>query len=289
VPLPFANIAHGCNSILATKTALKLGEYCVTEAGFGADLGGEKFLNIKTEAANIVPDAIVIVATLRALKLHGGIDQDQLKEENQQAIKEGFQNLLKHCETIQAFGLPFIVALNRFSADTDLEIQTFESLCKEHHLRYAMTEVWGKGGAGGLELADKVIEMADNETSHFERLYSKTDSLEDKIEKVARIVYGAKNVEYSPEAIKQIKKFEEEGWGHYPVCMAKTQYSLSDDPKKLGRPKDFTLYIKKLKPSIGAGFIVVLTGDVMTMPGLPKKPAALNMNVDQDGRPVGLY
>lgn len=286
---PFANIAHGCNSILATKTALKLGEYCVTEAGFGADLGGEKFLNIKTEAANIVPDAIVIVATLRALKLHGGIDQDQLKEENQQAIKEGFQNLLKHCETIQAFGLPFIVALNRFSADTDLEIQTFESLCKEHHLRYAMTEVWGKGGAGGLELADKVIEMADNETSHFERLYSKTDSLEDKIEKVARIVYGAKNVEYSPEAIKQIKKFEEEGWGHYPVCMAKTQYSLSDDPKKLGRPKDFTLYIKKLKPSIGAGFIVVLTGDVMTMPGLPKKPAALNMNVDQDGRPVGLY
>lgn len=286
---PFANIAHGCNSILATKTALKLGEYCVTEAGFGADLGGEKFLNIKTEAANIVPDAIVIVATLRALKLHGGIDQDQLKEENQQAIKEGFQNLLKHCETIQAFGLPFIVALNRFSADTDLEIQTFESLCKEHHLRYAMTEVWGKGGAGGLELADKVIEMADNETSHFQRLYSKTDSLEDKIEKVARIVYGAKNVEYSPEAIKQIKKFEEEGWGHYPVCMAKTQYSLSDDPKKLGRPKDFTLYIKKLKPSIGAGFIVVLTGDVMTMPGLPKKPAALNMNVDQDGRPVGLY
>lgn len=286
---PFANIAHGCNSILATKTALKLGEYCVTEAGFGADLGGEKFLNIKTEAANIVPDAVVIVATLRALKLHGGIDQDQLKEENQQAIKEGFQNLLKHCETIQAFGLPFIVALNRFSADTDLEIQTFESLCKEHHLRYAMTEVWGKGGAGGLELADKVIEMADNETSHFQRLYSKTDSLEDKIEKVARIVYGAKNVEYSPEAIKQIKKFEEEGWGHYPVCMAKTQYSLSDDPKKLGRPKDFTLYIKKLKPSIGAGFIVVLTGDVMTMPGLPKKPAALNMNVDQDGRPVGLF
>ncbi|QFK71739.1 formate--tetrahydrofolate ligase [Pradoshia sp. D12] len=286
---PFANIAHGCNSVLATKTALKLADYCVTEAGFGADLGGEKFLNIKTSAADLTPDAVVIVATLRALKMHGGVQSDKLKEENLNAIELGFQNLVKHCETIQAFGLPFIVALNKFSADTDAEVERFNTLCQKHGLPFSLTEVWEKGGQGGLDLAAKLEDLMKENTNTFKRLYESTDSIQEKIEKVAKIVYGAQKIEYSPEALQQIHKYESEGWGQLPVCMAKTQYSLSDNPSLLGRPEGFTLYIKKLKPSVGAGFIVVLTGDIMTMPGLPKRPAALKMDVDENGNAVGLF
>ena len=286
---PFANIAHGCNSVLATKTALKLADYCITEAGFGADLGGEKFLNIKTKAADITPDAVVIVATLRALKMHGGVPTDRLKEENPAAIELGFQNLVKHCETIKAFGLPYIVALNKFSADTDVEVERFNNLCKEHQLVYSLTEVWEKGGHGGTDLATKLDDLMSKQENHFKRLYEPTDSLQVKIEKVAIIVYGAKDIEYSPRALQQIEKFEAEGWGQFPVCMAKNQYSLSDNPNLLGRPEGFTIHIKELKPSIGAGFIVVLTGDIMTMPGLPKKPAALKMDVDENGRAAGLF
>ena len=286
---PFANIAHGCNSVLATKTALKLGDYCITEAGFGADLGGEKFLNIKTKAADLTPDAVVIVATLRALKMHGGVPADQLKEENPAAIELGFQNLMKHCETIQAFGLPYIVALNKFSADTGAEVERFDSLCRKHHLDYSLTEVWEKGGKGGTDLATKLDDLMSAKENNFKRIYEPNDSLQVKIEKVAKIVYGAKDIEYSPKALQQIEKFEAEGWGEFPVCMAKNQYSLSDNPNLLGRPEGFTIHIKELKPSIGAGFIVVLTGDIMTMPGLPKKPAALKMDIDENGRAAGLF
>ncbi len=286
---PFANIAHGCNSVLATKTALKLADYCVTEAGFGADLGGEKFLNIKTKAADITPDAVVIVATLRALKMHGGVNSDKLKEENLKAIEVGFHNLVKHSETIQAFGLPYIVALNKFSADTEAEVELFNSLCEKYGLPYSLTEVWEKGGQGGLDLATKLEDLMMKNTNTFKRLYDTSDTIQQKIEKVAKIVYGAKKIEYSPDALKQIEKYEAEGWGQLPICMAKTQYSLSDNPKLLGRPEGFTLYIKKLKPSVGAGFIVVLTGDIMTMPGLPKSPAALKMDVDKNGNAAGLF
>lgn len=286
---PFANIAHGCNSVLATKTALKLADYCVTEAGFGADLGGEKFLNIKTKAADIRPDAVVIVATLRALKMHGGVNSDKLKEENLKALEAGFQNLIKHSETIQAFGLPYIIALNKFSADTEGEVELFNSLCEKYGLPYSLTEVWEKGGQGGIDLATKLEGLMMKKANTFKRLYEPSDSLQQKIEKVAKIVYGAQKIEYSPDALKQMEKYEAEGWGELPVCMAKTQYSLSDNPRLLGRPEGFTLYIKKLKPSIGAGFIVVLTGDIMTMPGLPKSPAALKMDVDESGNAAGLF
>jgi formate--tetrahydrofolate ligase len=286
---PFANIAHGCNSVIATKAALKLADYVVTEAGFGADLGAEKFLHIKTRAAGIQPEAVVIVATIRALKLHGGQDKEQLNEEDTDALQTGFDNLLKHTETIAAFGLPFVAALNRFTSDSDAELHLFKQLCKEHDIPYALTEVWGKGGTGGVELAEKLLDVIEHNEQTFTHLYDLSDSLEEKIKTVAQKVYGASDVEFTNQAKKQLDLFEQEGWGAFPVCMAKTQYSLSDDPHILGRPADFTITVRELKPSVGAGFIVALTGDIMTMPGLPKKPAALNMDVDEAYQAKGLF
>lgn len=285
---PFANIAHGCNSIMATKTAQKLADYVVTEAGFGADLGAEKFLDIKSRIGKIRTDAVVIVATIRALKMHGGVPKDALKEENLEALKEGVKNLQKHIETIQHFGLPFVVAINKFPTDTEQELEWVEKWCLEQDIDVALTDVWGKGGEGGILLAKKVVEKAASPQT-FQPIYELEDSLEAKIRKIAQIVYGAKDIELSPKAQQQIAYYEKQGWGNLPVCMAKTQYSLSDDPKKIGRPENFVIHIRELKPSVGAGFIVVLTGDVMTMPGLPKKPAALNMKVENSGKITGLF
>lgn len=285
---PFANIAHGCNSIMATKTAQKLADYVVTEAGFGADLGAEKFLDIKSRIGKIRTDAVVIVATIRALKMHGGVPKDALKEENLEALKEGVKNLQKHIETIQHFGLPFVVAINKFPTDSEQELEWVERWCLEQDIDVALTDVWGKGGEGGILLAKKVVEKAASPQT-FQPIYELEDSLEAKIRKIAQIVYGAKDIELSPKAQQQIAYYEKQGWGNLPVCMAKTQYSLSDDPKKIGRPENFMIHIRELKPSVGAGFIVVLTGDVMTMPGLPKKPAALNMNVENSGKITGLF
>ncbi|SFC75883.1 Formate-tetrahydrofolate ligase [Bacillus sp. OV322] len=285
---PFANIAHGCNSVIATKAALKLADYTVTEAGFGADLGAEKFLHIKARSAGINPSAVVIVCSIRALKLHGGLDKEGLTEENLPALTEGFENLRKHAETISAFGLPFVVALNRFTTDTENELEVFSKLCSDHHMPFSLTEVWEKGGEGGVLLAEKLLEIM-NEDRHYKPLYELSQRLEEKIKTVAKEVYGAKDVDFSSTARKQLQQFEAEGWGNLPVCIAKTQYSLSDDPGKIGRPENFTLNVRELKPSIGAGFIVVLTGKIMTMPGLPKRPAALNMDVDEFGQAKGLF
>jgi formate--tetrahydrofolate ligase len=286
---PFANIAHGCNSVIATKMAQKLGDYVVTEAGFGADLGAEKFLHIKARSAGIKPEAVVIVATIRALKMHGGIAKQELQTENVEALRAGLSNLQKHIETVQAFGLPFVVAINRFITDTEREIETLKAFCEEHGYPVALTEVWGKGGEGGLDLAKKVLEAIESGKNQFTPLYDVNEPILEKIRKIAQVVYGAKDVEFSSKAQKQIEQFEMFGWDKLPICMAKTQYSLSDDPKKLGRPEDFTITVREFKPSIGAGFLVALTGDVMTMPGLPKKPAALNMDVDNNGNAVGLF
>ena len=286
---PFANIAHGCNSVIATKAALKMADYVVTEAGFGADLGAEKFLNIKTRAAGIKPEAVVIVATIRALKLHGGQNPDQLSQEDLAALKQGFANLQKHAETIATFNLPFVAALNRFVTDSDAELALFKQLCNQYNIPFALTEVWEKGGEGGVELAKKLLDVIEHNESKFNPLYDLSVSLEDKIKTVARKVYGAKDVEFTAAVKKQLQLFEQAGWGNLPVCMAKTQYSLSDDPTKLGRPEDFTITVKEVRPSIGAGFIVALTGNVMTMPGLPKKPAALNMDVDENYNAKGLF
>lgn len=286
---PFANIAHGCNSVIATKAALKLADYVVTESGFGADLGAEKFLHIKARSAGLKPEAVVIVATIRALKMHGGLNKEELAKEDLAALQNGFENLRKHIGTIDEFGLPFIVALNRFSADSSLEISLFEKLCNEDSIPFAMTEVWEKGGNGGVELAERLLEVIENNEKTFQPLYSLSDPLEQKINTVAKKVYGASGVEFSPEAKKQLLQFDNLGWSHLPVCMAKTQYSLSDNPLKLGRPEKFVITVRSLKPSIGAGFIVALTGDIMTMPGLPKKPAAMDMNVDETGNATGLF
>lgn len=286
---PFANIAHGCNSVMATKTASKLGDYVVTEAGFGADLGAEKFLDIKTRAGEIETDAVVIVATVRALKLHGGVDKDHLTEENIEALKAGMENLQKHIETIEQFGLPFVVSINKFPTDTLAETEFIEDWCKSRNVEVALTDVWSKGGEGGISLAEKIIEKIDEDERDFKRVYDLNESLETKIRKIAQKVYGADDIELSPKAKKQIIFYEQQGWGKLPVCMAKTQYSLSDNPALIGRPRNFTITIRELHPSIGAGFIVVLTGDVMTMPGLPKKPAALNMDVTEDGKVTGLF
>ncbi|MEC5422514.1 formate--tetrahydrofolate ligase [Virgibacillus sp. C22-A2] len=286
---PFANIAHGCNSIIATKTAAKLGDYVVTEAGFGADLGAEKFLNIKSRAGDFEPDAVVIVATVRALKMHGGVAKDNLKEENVKALKKGMENLKKHTETIENFGLPFVIAINKFPTDTTAETDFVESWCESRGIEVALTDVWAKGGEGGILLAEKIIDKAESTERDFKRLYELEETLESKIRKIAQTVYGADDIEFSSKAKKQITFYEQQGWGKLPVCMAKTQYSLSDNPALLGRPKGFTIMIRELRPSIGAGFIVVLTGDVMTMPGLPKKPAALKMDVTNDGKIVGLF
>jgi len=287
---PFANIAHGCNSIMATKTAAKLSDYVVTEAGFGADLGAEKFLDIKTRAGEFSTDAVVIVATVRALKMHGGVDRDNLKTENVEALKTGMKNLKKHIETIETFGLPFVVAINKFPTDTEAETDFIKTWCESKNVDVALTDVYANGGAGGTELAEKITDKADTADRHsFHYVYDLDDSLETKIRKIAQKVYGAADIELSPKAMKQLAFYEQQGWGKLPVCMAKTQYSLSDDPALVGRPENFTVAIRELRPSVGAGFIVVLTGNMMTMPGLPAKPAALNMDVDQNGKVTGLF
>lgn len=289
---PFANIAHGCNSLMATKMALKLADYTVTEAGFGADLGAEKFLNIKARTGQLNPNAVVIVATIRALKMHGGVAKDQLKEENVAALQRGLANLEKHAQTIRSFGLPFVIAINRFVTDSDHELQTLKEWCVQKGYPVALTDVWAQGGAGGEVLAQTVIsliEQMENEQKHVVHTYDLEQSIEEKLNAIAQNVYGAQGVTISPKAQKQITTFKKYGWDKLPICMAKTQYSLSDDPTLLGRPTNFTITIREFKPSIGAGFIVALTGDVMTMPGLPKVPSALQMDVDAQGRASGLF
>ncbi len=286
---PFANIAHGCNSVIATKMAAKLGDYVVTEAGFGADLGAEKFLNIKARMADIQPEAVVLVATVRALKMHGGVPKTELSKENIEALQEGMKNLEKHIETIRAFGVPCVVAVNRFITDSTGEIETIMSWCEENNVRVALTEVWEKGGAGGVDLARELLDMMKAEESNFAPIYDVSATIEEKVETIAKVVYGASGVDFSSKAQKQIAQFEQYGWSYLPICMAKTQYSLSDDQDLLGRPENFRITIREFKPSIGAGFLVALTGSIMTMPGLPKKPAALNMDVDENGQAVGIF
>jgi formate--tetrahydrofolate ligase len=287
---PFANIAHGCNSIMATKMALKFGDYVVTEAGFGADLGAEKFLDIKCRIAGLKPSAVVIVATVRALKHHGGAEKSQLSVENLEALEKGIPNLLKHIENITVkFGLPAVVAINRFPTDTEAELKLIEEKCKQYGANVALSEVWAKGGEGGIELAKEVVRLADEGKSNFKFIYDDEMPIKEKIEAVVREVYGGDGVDFLPAAAKEIAKLEEMGFGHLPVCMAKTQYSLSDDPKKLGWPKNFRVTVRNVKVSAGAGFVVVLTGDIMTMPGLPKVPAAESIDVDSTGRISGLF
>ena len=286
---PFANIAHGCNSVIATQAASKLADYVITEGGFGADLGAEKFLHIKSRSAGIKPEAVVIVATIRALKMHGGVAKSELGNENVEALIKGFANLKKHIETIQSFGLPAVVAINRFTADTDLEVQNLLEFCSNENIPVALTEVWEKGGAGGEALAELLLRVIDESENNFHPLYELSDSIEEKVKTIVQKVYGGEGVEFSPKAKKQLIDFEKFGWSDLPICMAKSQYSLSDDPAKLGRPVGFTVTVREFKPSIGAGFLVALTGEVMTMPGLPKKPAALKMDVDEDGNAVGLF
>ena len=289
---PFANIAHGCNSIIATRTALKLADYVVTEAGFGADLGAEKFLDIKCQVGDIEPSAVVIVATIRALKMHGGVAKKELSLNNPEALRKGFANLRKHVETIKQYQLPFVISLNHFVGDHEEEINEFIRLCESENMPFAMTKVWEKGGQGGIELADQllsVIHQAQEENASFRPIYSLSDSIEEKLTKISKNVYGANGVELSSQAKKQLKEIEEAGWSNFPVCIAKTQYSLSDDPSKLGKPEDFTISIRELKPSVGAGFVVAYAGQMLTMPGLPKKPAALNMDIDENGQVKGLF
>jgi formate--tetrahydrofolate ligase len=286
---PFANIAHGCNSVIATRAAAKLADFVITEGGFGADLGAEKFLHIKARNAGIKPEAVVIVATIRALKMHGGVEKSDLVKENVASLTLGFANLQKHIETIKAFGLPVVVAINKFITDTELEVQTLLEWCEREGVPVALTEVWEKGGAGGVELAETLLSVMEKEQNNFKPLYDVSDSLETKVRTIVQKVYGGKDVEFSTKAKKQLLDFEKLGWSHLAICMAKSQYSLSDDPTKLGRPTDFTVNVREFKPSIGAGFIVALTGEVMTMPGLPKKPAALNMDVDETGKALGLF
>lgn len=286
---PFANIAHGCNSVIATKMASKLGDYVITEAGFGADLGAEKFLNIKTRALGVTPDAVVIVATIRALKMHGGVNKNELSAENVSAIKEGICNLEKHVDTIRKFNVPVVVAINKFITDTEEEISFIKSWGQQNGIEVVLTEVWEHGGLGGIPLAEALVSLLNKPKEPFQYLYELTDTIEEKITKIVTEVYGADGINLSPKAKKQIKEFNENGWGNLPICMAKTQYSLSDQPQALGRPTGFKVEIRELKASIGAGFIVALTGNVLTMPGLPKKPAALNMDVDENGQALGLF
>ncbi|MFQ9655166.1 MAG: formate--tetrahydrofolate ligase [Enterococcus sp.] len=286
---PFANIAHGCNSVIATETALHLGEYTVTEAGFGADLGAEKFLDIKTPNLSKAPDAVVVVATIRALKMHGGIDKEHLKEENVAALVAGFANLKRHVRNMQNYQLPVVVAINEFVTDTEAEIQMLEQCCKEIGVPIARTQVWEKGGAGGELLAQQVVTAIDEQPGNYRRLYQNEESLPDKAAKIVKEIYGGSNVVFSSVAKRQLNVFKKNGWDQLPICMAKTQYSFSDDPQLLGAPADFSITIREFVPKLGAGFIVALTGTVMTMPGLPKKPAALNMDVDADGNVSGLF
>ena len=287
---PFANIAHGCNSAIATKMAMKLGDYVVTEAGFGADLGAEKFFDIKCRKTGIKPSCVVIVATIRALKMHGGVDKKELGNENVEALLKGIENLDKHIENVKKFGLPYVVAINKFVTDTDAEIKALEKWALDNGHDVSLSEVWGKGGLGGIDLANKVLDKVENfdGAKTFKFLYDENDTIKNKITTICKEIYGADSVDFSTSALNQIKTFEANGWDKLPICMAKTQYSFSDNPKLLGRPSGFSISIREFKPSIGAGFIVALTGDVMTMPGLPKEPAALKMDV-VDGKVIGLF
>ena len=286
---PFANIAHGCNSVRATRMALKLADITITEAGFGADLGAEKFMDIKCRMAGLKPDAVVLVATVRALKYNGGVPKDQLSEENLEALAKGIVNLEKHIENIQKYDVPVIVTLNSFVTDTDAENEYIRKFCEERGCEFALSEVWEKGGEGGIALAEKVLETLENKESHFHPLYEDSLSLKEKIETISKEIYGARGVVFEPKAAKQLAKIESMGFGDMPVCMAKNQYSLSDDAKKLGRPTDFDIHIREAYVSAGAGFVVALTGAVMTMPGLPKVPAANNIDVTEDGKITGLF
>ena len=286
---PFANIAHGCNSVRATKTALKIADYVITEAGFGADLGAEKFFDIKCRMAGLKPDAVVLVATIRALKYNGGVAKADLNQENVEALSRGIVNLEKHIENLQKYGVPVVVTLNAFVSDTQAETDYVQKFCEDRNCEFAISRVWEKGGEGGLKLAEKVLKTLEEKPSNFKVLYEDDLSLKEKIETVAKEIYGAKGIELAPAAAKQLAKLEELGFGNLPVCMAKTQYSLSDNPDLLGRPKDFSVLVREAYVSAGAGFVVVLTGAVMTMPGLPKKPAAMSIDVDSQGVITGLF
>lgn len=286
---PFANIAHGCNSILATKTALRLADYVVTEAGFGADLGGEKFLDIKVPNLKKAPDAVVIVATIRALKMHGGVKKDELKNENLDALKIGFANLKRHIRNMEQYQLPVIVAINEFVTDTDSELTLLEHLCEDQGILAKRASVWANGAEGGVDLAEAVVRLIDRKEADYKPLYRLEETIQEKTETIVKKIYGGNGVVFSKKAQKQIEEFTKNGWDNLPICMAKTQYSFSDDPSLLGAPEDFTITIREIIPKLGAGFLVALTGDVMTMPGLPKKPAALNMDVTNDGEVLGLF
>ena len=286
---PFANIAHGCNSVMATKLAMKLGDYAITEAGFGADLGAEKFLDIKCRQAGLKPDAVVIVATVRALKMHGGVLKKDLGEENLEALRKGIENLEKHIENIHKYHLPSVVAINAFPTDTDAELQLLKDICLQKGVDVAISEVWAKGADGGIELAEKLLDVLDTQTADFEPLYDLDLSIEEKIKVIAREIYGANDVTFTKKVVNKMKKYEAQGLGKLPICIAKTQYSLSDDPTLLGRPSGFVVKINDLIPNTGAGFLVAISGDIMRMPGLPKQPAAVNMDIDEDGKIVGLF
>ena len=286
---PFANIAHGCNSVAATRIGLKLADYCITEAGFGADLGAEKFFDIKCRMSGLKPDVAVLVATVRALKYNGGVPKDDLAAPDIEALKSGIVNLEKHIENIQQFGVPVVVTLNKFASDSEEELAYVKDFCIGHNCEFALSEVWEKGGEGGIELANKVIETVENKKSDFHTIYNNEASLTEKIETIAEKIYGADGVEYDTQAVKQLKRLTELGFGSFPVCMAKTQFSFSDDPKLLGRPENFKIHVREVYVSAGAGFVVVLTGSVMTLPGLPKKPAAYGIDVDDNGVITGLF
>jgi formate--tetrahydrofolate ligase len=286
---PFANIAHGCNSVQATRIGLKIADYCITEAGFGADLGAEKFFDIKCRKAGLKPDAAVLVATVRALKYNGGVAKDELVEANLEALKKGIVNLEKHIENIQKFGVPVVVTLNKFATDTEEELAFVKSFCEERGCEFALSEVWEKGGDGGVELAEKVLATIENKSSDFSMLYEDELSLKEKIEKIAAEIYGADGVTFDKAALKELGRLTELGFGNLPVCMAKTQYSLSDDAKLLGRPTGFKITVREVQLAAGAGFVIVLTGAVMTMPGLPKKPAAYGIDIDDSGVITGLF
>ena len=286
---PFANIAHGCNSVTATRLALKLGDYCITEAGFGADLGAEKFLDIKCRCAGLKPSCVVIVATIRALKYNGGVPKTELSKENTVALKNGFVNLETHIENMRKYGLPVVVAINRFATDTEAEIETIEAFCKEKDVPVSLTEVFARGGEGGKELAEKVVKTIETKEAHFKPIYDEKLSIKEKLNVLAKEIYRAGDVVFTSNAEKAISEIEKLGKDKLPICVAKTQYSLSDDPQKLGSPKGFTLTVRDVRLSAGAGFIVALTGDIMTMPGLPKQPAAYKIDVDDDGNVSGLF
>lgn len=286
---PFANIAHGCNSVTATRLALKLGDYCITEAGFGADLGAEKFLDIKCHCAGLKPSCVVIVATIRALKYNGGVPKTELSKENTVALKNGIVNLETHIENMRKYGLPVVVAINRFATDTEAEIETIEAFCKEKDVPVSLTEVFARGGEGGKELAEKVVKTIETKEAHFKPIYDEKLSIKEKLNVLAKEIYRAGDVVFTSNAEKAISEIEKLGKDKLPICVAKTQYSLSDDPQKLGSPKGFTLTVRDVRLSAGAGFIVALTGDIMTMPGLPKQPAAYKINVDDDGNVSGLF